>query len=447
MMVPMSAIERHRPALEFTAYGGAHYGKSLFWYTTELLFGFYLAEIYEIPPATLGVLLFVFLLWDAITDPVVGLAIWRRRISTASLLCYQLLGAVLSSIAFLLIFLKPSIESAWLTVYAIIVGLIFRSAYTIFDVPQNAMFHRLANSNDQRLLLSSLRTALSALATLSVSIAAFLVLQNDDLQVRTTGFVILASVFVVVALCSAALLFAVVSGTVRNCHDEGETLPPTSVSVVFKTTLLQPELRHLFLGIFFLSFGWPLFGKLVPFFAVYVIGEAEFSGALIAAMGIAALISQPIWIAMGSRLDRSSALKLMAGIVCVSGLVFGVCAQMGSMAALAATSLFAASASAMGVLAWAILADKLSDNRLAQTNDVIAFGAFTFSSKVALGFGGLTLGGLLQAIGYETGEPLSDEGQLRLIWAMALIPIATTLIATGLTLKAVKGRKQSILHS
>ena len=368
------------------------------------------------------------MLWDAVTDPIVGLAIWRRRISTRSLLRYQLLGAVLSSIAFLLIFFKPPLLDERLTVYAIIVGLIFRSAYTIFDVPQNAMFHRLAKNDDHRLLLSSLRTALSALATLSVSIAAFLVLQNDDHGARTTGFIIVASVFVAIALLSSILLFRLLAEQVEDGEEE-DTSPSASVGLVFENTLLQPELRRLFIAIFFLSFGWPLFGKLVPFFAAYVHGEAEYSGALIASMAIAAFVSQPIWIALGARLNRDATLMVTAGALAVSGLLFGFCGRLGGGATLIATSFFAASASAMGVLAWAILADKLSDNRLSQANDVIAFGAFTFASKVALGFGGLTLGWLLQFIGYQTDEALSDDGQMRLIWAMATIPIATTILA------------------
>lgn len=414
-----------------TAYAGAHYGKSLFWYMTELLFGFYLAEIYRIPPETLGTLLFVFLVWDAVTDPIISVALWRRPKSTKALLRYQAAGALFSSISFVLVFIKPHIGLNGLEAYALFVGILFRTAYTVFDVPQNALLPRLAQTRSQRLILASARTALSALATLTVSFAAAVIIGEDVSERGEQGFAIAAATFVIVALGSAVLL----AFAGRKAADAP---PPSARSRGFpelmRTTFLQPTLARLFVAIFFLSLGWPLFGKLVPFFASYILGDPEATGILLATIAIATLLSQPLWMAMGRAVSRRRAVAIGAVLVAASSVFYWAEAGSGLSLAVAGVALMAATTSAMGVLAWAMLADELSAGGGSKANDVIAFGVFTFSSKIALGVGGLVLGWLLTAVGYAPGEALAPAGRSALTLAMAAAPVVSTVMATAVIL-------------
>lgn len=57
-------------------YGVAHYGKSLFWYSSEILFAFLLTEITHIPATWMGVVLGAGLLLSAMFEPLLA---WRIR--------------------------------------------------------------------------------------------------------------------------------------------------------------------------------------------------------------------------------------------------------------------------------------------------------------------------------------------------------------------------------
>lgn len=407
------------------AYAGAHYGKSLFWYMTELLFGFYLAEVYQIPPGTIGTLLFAFLFWDAITDPLVSNLLWRRPASTRSLIRFQLVGAILSSTTMVLVFLKPAFGPTGLIAYALIVGLAFRTAYTIFDVPQNALLPRLARTMSERLFLSSIRIALSALATLTVSIASALIIVGPASSGMEPAFAYTASAFCGVAIISALLLQV----SARNLQDEPKFERTKGSNLNIGATLRDPALQRIFAGTFFLSLGWPFFTKIIPFFGVYVLNEPEYVGSLLATVAIANLASQPIWIRLGLRLTRDKLLVIFTAAVCASSIGFFLFALEGPIPTVITVALLAAATSALAMLAWTLLSDYVAESGAAKVNDVLAFGLFSFFSKLAFGLGGLALGGVLALADYVPGIAINASGKSLIVGAMAIAPFACTALA------------------
>jgi glycoside/pentoside/hexuronide:cation symporter, GPH family len=406
-------------------YAGAHYGKSLFWVMSELLFGFYLAEIYGIAPAVVGWMLAVFLLWDAFSDLFAGLVVSQRSISTSALASTQLLGAAISATTFMLIFLMPPLTEQGLIVYALSVGLAFRTAYTLFDMPQNVLLSRLAPDASSRLVLSATRTACSALAVLTISFASTLILANPDRQHRAHGFMIAAGVFVLIALVSSTILRMTIPSHPEQRQD------PVPLHAVLRATVLNPPLAMLFLAIFCISIGWPLCAKLVPFFAAYVQGDAALAGLYFATIAVAAFGSQPIWALIGKHMGEGAVviaglLLLIAGAI---NLTVGAQARWGPIISLGALS---AGNSALNTLIWYLLAERLRSQTLGAASDVLAFGIFTFSSKLALSLGGLILGWTLQQAAYQPGRPLPERGQTLLVLIMACAPVLSVCAAAVL---------------
>lgn len=421
----MAPLTLFIPGRVTSSYAAAHYGKSLFWYMTELLFGFYLAEIYQLPPATLGMLLGVFLLWDAVTDPMIAFVVLRRKLSTRDLLIAQLVGAILSSAVFCLLFYRPPLEGESLVLYALATGIGFRTAYTLYDVPQNALMKRLAADSAERLTLSTVRAAFSALATLTISFASAIILSGGDIGEQTQRFVLAAALFVLLATASSALLLTCTT------HDEpAQPAPVASLSRVARATLLNANLLALFATISILSIGWPLFSKLLPFYASAVRSDAASTGLYLAAIAFASLFSQPLWLAIDRRGGRHAVRKSALYAVLVGAALFAAGASQPVAIGIAGVSVLAAGASACGMLAWAQLADRLTEERLSEANDVLAFGVFTFASKIALSLGGLFLGLGLSFAGYESGQQLDASGKDRLVWLMALAPVGSTIITS-----------------
>ena len=404
------------------AYTAAHYGKSLFWYMSEILLGFYLAEVYRIAPTDIASLLLIFLLWDAITDPLIGFWLARRSAGTVSLLRAQMLGAVLSAGVFTAVFWRPP-DDQGLFGYALVVGLLFRSAYSLYDVPQNVLMRRLAVDSQTRFLMSSLRTAFSAVATLSVSLAITWILSGESQSAISTGYLSVAVLFALIAILSAALLCFVATSLPQE-----RQAPPAPQALHIVTTIRVPAIRNAFLAVFCASIGWPLFSKLLPFHAAYVLQGDRMVGAMVAAIAISSAVSQPLWMAMNRRIRKERLLLFALSAIWIAGGTFLLFAHRGALSALLATAALAAVSSLVSALLWAYFADQLSQLQ-GEVSDVFAFGLFTFMSKFGLGVSGFALGWVLEWSDYAPDTSLGEAGQERLALAMALAPALCASIA------------------
>ena len=399
---------------------------------SELLVGFYLAEIYGLDPVVIGSLLFAFLVWDAITDPLLALLFLRRRVSTRAMLNVQALGAVLSTVAFTLVFFRPTTDSILLTFYALFAGIFFRTAYTVYDVPQNALMHRLAVDDRDRLLFATLRTAFSAIATLTVSLSSALILSGDSVTTQAQWFTSTSVLFGVVAMSTAAVLrrFAFRSAESSPIGDPHQVAPTWP-------TMTDPATVRLLVASFVLSIGWPFFGKLTPFYAKYVLEQPQATGAMFAAMAIGALASQPVWLRIGHRIGRrrlSNVLVLCATLACLG---FWASANNSALWTSVIVGVISACTSGASTLLWTLLADRMSEACMADANDLFAFGGFTFASKIGLGLSGLALGLVLTLAEYTTEIGLGTGGQSLVVAAMAAFPAICVGAALHIT-KSVK---------
>ena len=403
-------------------YAAAHYGKSLFWYMSELLLGFYLAEVFQIPPSAIASLLLVFLVWDALTDPLIGFWLARLSARTNSLLRMQAIGSIVSATVFTMVYWRPAAEDGAF-VYALIVGLLFRSAYSIYDVPQNVLMRRLAVDSRNRFIMSSLRAAFSAIATLSVSLAIAWILSGSTHEETSRAYTIVAAVFATVAIGTATLLWR----ATRGLHLEGPAeKPPTAKDLA--RALNTPTIRNPCIAVFLMSIGWPLFGKLLPFFATYVLEREGMVGLLFSIMAIATAATQPIWVAVNRFADKTSMMALSLLAVWLSGAAFLAFATASTYSAMLSTAALAAASGLVSVVLWAYFADNL-DRGENPVNDVFAFGLFTFCAKIGLGLSGFALGWTLEFSGYSPGMALAEPGKRQIVYTLALAPVVFASLA------------------
>jgi Na+/melibiose symporter-like transporter len=417
-------------------YSAAHYGKSLLWYTSEFLFGYFLAEVYKIPPSVIGTLLFIFLIWDAISDPILVFIIARKEVTTKRLIKYQFIGALLSAFSFFIIFFKPDLSSFNLSLYALFTGILFRTAYTYYDVPQNTLIRRLGDNALQRLSLSTYRSAFSSIAALTVSFATLFVLRNEDIKEQEVSFLLTAGILVLISVFLSFLLTRVAIKEQINT-DELHPIGRLSNFRILKMLVLNPKLVYLNISIFLLSLGWPLTFKLIPFFTTYVHDTQAYTGIIFAVMAIANIACQPLWLFVGRKSNAKISFIIASILVCISCIIFTLTSAINLSIACLAIALISASISGLNVYLWVLVSEIISTSRVFVTYDTIIFGLFTFSAKIGLGFSGFLLGVTLNIIGYEQGFTLQGTGSLNLVLIMGLFPGLSAICTAVFALKAI----------
>lgn len=132
-------------------WGSGALGVSLLMNAFSFLILFYMVGVLKIEPALAGTLIFLTKLADVVSDPIVGLWSDRLKGKNGRRRPFLLPGAVLSGLAFAMIFTTPMFESQVL-ISAYIFGamIIYTIGYTMFNVPYMSMPAEMTDSFHER---------------------------------------------------------------------------------------------------------------------------------------------------------------------------------------------------------------------------------------------------------------------------------------------------------
>ncbi len=138
-------------------------------------------------PVMIGLILGSMRIWDAITDPVMGLISDNTRSRFGRRRPYVMLGGVLSGVMFPIIWLAPTgwSENAIL-IYFFVTSLVFYTTFTIFVVPYLALGAEMTPNYHERARLSAYRAFAYNSAGL-LTLWAFRVSQSDVFGNPITG--------------------------------------------------------------------------------------------------------------------------------------------------------------------------------------------------------------------------------------------------------------------
>ncbi len=410
-------------------YGGAHFGKSLFWYSSELLFAFFLTEISGLQPAEMGVVLVAGFLVSAGIDIAVGTALqrWLGNARLASRV--QVLGAVASAAALAAVFLVAFAPPAWRFGLALVCGLAFRLAFATYDIPQNALMSLATSDRDTRARVASTRIWFSGAATLVVAGAIGPMVTQASRAAIPAFLLALSLGFAVIAVSGAALLAHRLSGAHLAAPSAGPAPParwqPSAqvwllIAVSVITTLFTPT-----------------FAKLEPYFAAYSLQSAWWGGAIIIAMAAGIVAGQPLWARLA--LSRpSSVVMASAALVQIVSLAAFWILGLAAPAALALCAFgFGVGNGGVGTIQWHAFSDIVA--RQAPRHTGLAFGAFVATGKLGFAAGAAMIATALQMASFR------DSESKLLITFMAAVPAAGALlllvVAWGLARADFKARQ------
>lgn len=152
-----AAESREIPISVCVGWGVGSLGMNVFGFAKLLLMRF-MTDILGISPGLAGLLMSGSKLYDAATDPIMGLITdktssrWGRRRP------YLLLGAALCAMSFVFLFNVPIFDNPRMTAIVIGVALIlYSTAYTIFNVPYIAMPAEMTSNYHERSFLITFR--------------------------------------------------------------------------------------------------------------------------------------------------------------------------------------------------------------------------------------------------------------------------------------------------
>ncbi len=393
---------------------------------------FFMVTVLKIEPVIAGALITGSKLYDAVTDPLMGVISDRTRSRWGRRRPYLLLGGVTCGASFALLFsIPPMADSTTLYLYVGAALLLLSTAYTIFNVPYLAMPAEMVDDYHERSVMMSYRVFLIAIGTfigISVSPALVALLQETFGYSQSRAY---RGMGLTIGTLMTLAMVAAFFGTRRARFSEP-----------LRTALPWREQARLLFGNvpFLLYMGLKLAGlfslaavlAVQLFFIVYVM---ERSMAIAGIYGIVQVTGQilsiPLWLRLSKRAGKirvlviSSAMMLIiAGTWFFSGpeeslIVYGIrglALGIGGAGTLLATQ--------------AMLPDVMEYDRrrTGMRREGVYAGLASFIEKIASALSGVVIGGLLSAMGFDRnlgpeGQP--DSARTAIYICIAVIPMAT----------------------
>ncbi len=147
-------------------YGGAEGSLTLIWTMFYVYFMIFLTDVAGVPPSTAGFIMMIATIWDAITDPLVGIwsdsirSKWGRRRP------FILFAALPFGISSWLLFSDFGFSPGWTIAYFLVVVIMFFTTHTLINIPYTALAAEVTQDYDERTSLVSYRLGWSQFTTI-----------------------------------------------------------------------------------------------------------------------------------------------------------------------------------------------------------------------------------------------------------------------------------------
>ncbi|MET0310008.1 MAG: MFS transporter [Sphingomonas sp.] len=395
-------------------YGRAHYGRTLLWHSSELLFAFFINQRAGIPPLLMGGILVTGLVSSAGIDLAVASALRSVPFTLERTLRLQLAGAVASAIAITAFFATDLLPPAWRFLYALSVAVIFRIAYAVGDIPHNAILSLATSDFESRRELSTIRLFFSGLASITVAAIFTLLLGNPALNrpgVFAIGALFLSAAVIVVAFRLARYKLA----------------PPATRSFANAVSapryggLKSAAIVRLLLMMGLLSGAISAFTILEPFYVTSSYG-ADAKRTIILASSVGLTLAQPFWSRICRNRTSLSTTTFAVFALILSLISFGFADLAGYAGQPLISFLFGVANGGIGMAMWSSYAEEVARRGIA--HNPMSFALLTCFAK--LGSASATI---LISLSLFAGKGMVSP--LAMTWGPAALAILVLLIHVG----------------
>ena len=434
---------------EKIGYGFGDMSSSMFWKLFSYFLPFFYSNVFGLSLADAGVLMLVTRIWDAVSDPMMGIIADRTKTRWGKYRPYLLFFALPFALCGVLLFTTPETGK---TIWAYVTYILMMTVYTGINVPYGSLLNVMTADSDEKSVLSSFRMFF-AYGGSFIALFAWEPLCNmfDKARVVTEGANGLASIstspeawnkaMLVIAACCFVLF--ILSFLMTKEHVKSEST--VSVGQDLKL-LLKNKPWWLMIGAALASnlFNTVRGTTTAYFFSDYIVKTVEMapqwaflvSASIFLSIGeIANMVGVVLAVPMSKHLGKKSTYILsMAVLIGLSITFFFLPATTGGYwAMLAFQILISIFTGVVSPLVWSMYADVADYSELKDgtASTGLIFSSASMAQKFGGAFGGAAVMWMLAAFGYDTtaGVVQTETAITGLRILMSWIPAAVAALA------------------
>ncbi len=400
-------------------YGAAELGIT----AVEILLQVYLLKFYNVvvglDEVYTGLALAIAIVWDAVSDPLMGALSDRTRSPRGRRRVYLIPGAIALAVSFALVYNPPAMDSQlYKFLYLLFSYLLVNTAMTVLGVPHMALGGDLTFDRDERTEVYGARLLFGTVGllvgtVLPIAILSGLGSESAENIERSRN---LASLYLAIPIVLTALL--------SYWSTAGHERPPAAADAValkpgvffrsLGSVLLNPYFLPLIIAFFIASVGRALNAAIALYYYEYrlELPESEVGLKVLLPFFGFIILSIPIWIWISKHFGKKwPAFVGIAGLGAMTFVSYPLFPAGDTTGPLIAALIGGLLGGALSLLD-SLVADMVDYDELKtrQNREGLYFGAWRMGTKMARAFGILVTALALAAIGFDQAAPeQSDE--------------------------------------
>lgn len=387
-------------------YGLGVFGPMLGWVAALQYLMYFYTEVVGLPPQSAGLIFLIGMVWDAISDPLIGAIADRTNTRWGRYRPYLLFGAVPYGLSIALLFSPSAAFSGNVFLIALVTHLLFRTGYTVVYMPYTAMIARLTTGYDARTDLTAFKTFFVFCGNLAVSFGFYaLVLKLGDGD-ESGGF--LPAAILVGCIATSTILLCFLFTEEKDVRLTSTPRTPPTITEITKDLLANRPFLLVFAGVAIFGGLYGVELAMIPYFAKYWFNDPSVSRTLFTTQAVMSLLSIPMWLFLARRYGKR--FVWVAGSTLAALCLIAIFAIASTSVWLTALLYGLSNLGATGFLLvfYAMTADTVDwgEWKTGRRQEGVVFGAISFANKFAAGIATGGLGVALATIGF-----VSDQAQ------------------------------------
>jgi sugar (glycoside-pentoside-hexuronide) transporter len=394
----------------------------LIWFFTETV---------GLPPAFAGIIASIGVLWDAITDPIVGMWSDNRDPKKGRRRPFMIAVAVPFGLSIWLMFTHFGLSQVLTKVYYIAIAILYYSCMTLLDVPYTALGAEMTTDYDERSSLANYRNMLSQVANFATALIFFILpVFTAKFGTQAAGWSATMSIYGTVATVAILIGWKATSGYEISELSHQEKIGYKDYIAVLKNRPFRNIVYMYTLSIFAMGF----VNTLLIYFSFFVGGlsEEQIPIALMIVFGFSILFA-PLINFISQKLSKKAAWIISMGSWALTLLLFPLVIIPGLANPVWGTFcmffLSALGCTAQYQVAWSMIPDcvELDEFKTGHRREGLYYATVTLIQKVATAIAMAFAGYLLGRIGYTEASQMTPEiaNGIKYLFALgASIPLA-----------------------
>jgi len=392
----------------------------------------FLTDVVEITPVLAGLIIMFSKIWDAISDPLMGVITDRTRTRFGRRRPYFLFGIPLIFISFLLLWNPVGFAQEWQRFgYMLFSYLFFATVITMVMIPYNALAPELTLDYNERTSLTAFRMFFSMLSSVICAVLPLEIVKRFDSP--KTGYTAMGAFFGVFF----AVPFLFTFFTTRERKEFQQAVFKFSFS-----EFLEPFRNRTFVFVllmYLFSFlTMDVIMSILIYYMTYYLGRGNITNLALGTLLISEILFIPFWSLMARKYGKRTAF-IFSVLLWIAAMLYSLTITPKSSTVL--IYLFAAftgvGTGGVVVTIYSIFADVPDTDELksGRRREGIYSGLFTFMRKISSAFGIFLVSTVISAAGYKPQQAQSESFLLVLRFIFAFLPVLLLAVSLFFCLK------------